>query len=223
MSDDVLVVLALKSLDRAKSRLAARLPIGLDREELVAAMFADTVEAAQAAGLRRIAVVSPDPRVLALAERLTAAAIAEPPSTTGLNAALVHAAGHAPGAAAASRIVYLQADLPALHADSLRAALTEAAPHTAAFVADRSGEGTAMLTVRRDSGALLPAFGPASANAHRRAGAVELDPGRDRWADLRCDVDTPDDLRAAQRLGLGPRSGAALARRAVGYAAHDQR
>lgn len=221
MSDDALVVLALKALDHAKSRLAAELPAEIDRGALVAAMFADTVGAVQAGGLHRIAVVSPDRRVLALADGLGVTGIAEPAPAGGLNAALRYAAARTGEDAA--RIVYLQADLPALQADSLRTALAAAAAHPAAFVADRSGEGTALLTVRRGPDQVRPAFGAASAAAHRRAGAVELDPGADAWPDLRCDVDTPGDLRAAQRLGLGPRTRAALARADRGYPAHDGR
>ena len=106
-------------------------------------------------------------------------------------------------------MVYLQADLPALRAESFGAALAAAAAHPASFVADRHRTGTALLTVRAGAG-VVPAFGPDSAAAHRAAGAVELDPQLKSWPDLRCDVDTPGDLRIAADLGVGPRTRAVL-------------
>jgi 2-phospho-L-lactate/phosphoenolpyruvate guanylyltransferase len=52
-------------------------------------------------------------------------------------------------------------------------------------------------------GDLDPHFGPGSAVAHAASGARPLDGD---WPSLRRDVDTPADLTAAARLGLGPRS-----------------
>jgi 2-phospho-L-lactate guanylyltransferase len=43
-------------------------------------------------------------------------------------------------------------------------------------------------------------FGPDSAQRHRQSGAVEL---TGAWPGLRCDIDTPDDLLVARRLGVG--------------------
>lgn len=200
MSDDALIVLALKSLDHAKSRLAGAMPLGSDRSALVTAMFADTVDAVRRSGRHTIVVVSPDARVLALAAQLDVQGIVEPATTAGLNEALVIGARHP--ASETAPIAYLQADLPALQPDSLCAALDEARPHPAAFVADHSGSGTALLVVQCQH-RFAPAFGLDSARAHRERGAVELDPERHRWPDLRRDVDTPADLQAAHALGLG--------------------
>lgn len=205
MSSPMTVVLALKHLHLAKSRLAGATSSDAEREELVAAMLADTVGAVRRAGAPRIVVVSPDPRVRRSAGRLEIDTCDEP-AAPGLNAALAHGARRArPGDA----VVYLQADLPALTPESFGAAVDSAARHTVAFVSDRAGEGTTLLAVA--SGAVFtPAFGPGSAAAHRRAGAVELDPARTRWPDLRCDVDTAADLRAATLLGLGPHTAPAV-------------
>lgn len=214
VSDGVTVVLALKELRHAKSRLAGE-STAAHREALVAAMFADTVAQVRAAGVRAIVVVSPDPDVHRAARGLGARAVTEPAGAAGLNAALRHGAAGADGP-----VVYLQADLPALRAASFGAALAAASAHPAAFVADRHRVGTALLAVARGVG-FRPAFGPDSAAAHRAAGAMELDPQQTAWPDLRCDVDTPDDLRAATALGIGPRTQAVMSV-ADAVAARDQ-
>ncbi|MGZ4583781.1 MAG: 2-phospho-L-lactate guanylyltransferase, partial [Mycobacterium sp.] len=51
-------------------------------------------------------------------------------------------------------------------------------------------------------------FGSDSSARHRRSGAIEL---TGAWPGLRCDVDTPDDLAAARRLGVGAATARALA------------
>ncbi|MFT3715689.1 MAG: 2-phospho-L-lactate guanylyltransferase [Gordonia sp. (in: high G+C Gram-positive bacteria)] len=211
MPDDV-VVLAVKDLQRAKSRLGAASVAPAAREALVAAMVADTLGAVRAAGIDRIVLVTPDPRVTELATGFGVLVVPDPGD--GLNPALTAGAGAAAQRWAATRVAFLQADLPALTPASLSAALAAAADHPAAFVADRAGEGTALLVTERPvtgSFAVAPAFGAHSAHAHRSAGAVELDPARTGLADLRCDVDTPADLAAAQELGVGPATAAALA------------
>jgi 2-phospho-L-lactate guanylyltransferase (CobY/MobA/RfbA family) len=47
-----------------------------------------------------------------------------------------------------------------------------------------------------------------SAARHRDSGAVEL---TGAWPGLRCDIDTPEDLAEARRLGVGPATSAAVA------------
>lgn len=195
-------VLAVKQLDRAKSRLPH--PDAAHRRALVLAMFEDTLDAVAAAGVGRIVVVSPDALVRQPAREHGALARHEGRGPGGLNAALHHGAADAPGA-----VLYLQADLPAVRPESLRAAIDAAQGRSASFVADRHRTGTALLYVARGDG-FAPAFGTASAAAHRAAGAAELDPAHTRWPDLRCDVDTEADLAAALRLGAGPRTVAVL-------------
>ncbi|MFT4086492.1 MAG: 2-phospho-L-lactate guanylyltransferase [Gordonia sp. (in: high G+C Gram-positive bacteria)] len=210
LSRDVAVVLAVKDLAAAKSRLAGRFAHDDDRRALVAAMFADTLAAVRAAGLSRVIVVSPDRDVHARVADFGALAVDEP-ARGGLNAALSHGADVARDRWASSRIVFLQADLPALSAESLDGAIDDAAAHPAAFVADRAGLGTVLLSIAADSG-FAPAFGNGSAQAHRVRGAVELRPAADRWPDLRADVDTPDDLRHVALLGVGPHTRTVLDR-----------
>lgn len=199
-------VMAVKRLDRAKSRLSHTGAGG--RQSLVLAMFHDTLAAVVAAGVARIVVVSPDPLIRARAAERGATTRVDPvlPGGPDLNAALTHGAAGAQG-----DVVYLQADLPSLRAETVSAAVETAQAHPVSFVADRHRTGTALLYVARGT-PFTPRFGPDSADAHRRAGAVELDPGRTGWADLRCDVDTPDDLAACVTLGVGEATARAIAR-----------
>lgn len=214
-------VMAVKRLDEAKSRLAASLRApGVPHGALVLAMMSDTLAAVQQAGIERIVVVSPDDDVLATAARAGAvgvreAAVAADYAADRLNLAFAHARGTAaqrwPDLA---RIVYIQADLPAATAHSLREVLTAAAPHPQSVVTDRDGTGTTIL-VRAADIAEPPRFGTDSAAAHRLAGALELDPARSHWSDLRTDVDTAADLEAARLIGCGPHTAAELVRRAA--------
>jgi len=57
--------------------------------------------------------------------------------------------------------------------------------------------------------ALDPLFGTGSAQRHRDGGAHQLDGD---WPGLRCDIDTPSDLAAASRLGLGAATARTVAR-----------
>ena len=202
-------ILAVKSLAGAKSRLT-----GWDderRRALVTAMLADTIAAIHAAGCTRVLVISPDPAVLEEAAACGAAGLREDGDRPGgLNLAM------AAGIAAARRrwpevrrVALVQADLPAATGAQLRAALAASAPHRQAFVADRRGDGTALLV--RDADLATPTrFGPDSAALHRRDGLTELDPAHTLWAGLRNDVDTADDLDAALELGVGERTAAVV-------------
>ena len=98
----------------------------------------------------------------------------------------------------------LTADLPALRPAELTAALRAASDAAgAAFVPDAAGLGTTMYAVAA-GGEFRPMYGGASRARHAAGGAVEL--ALDGIAGLRQDVDTPDDLRAAVALGVGPRT-----------------
>ncbi len=128
----------------------------------------------------------------------------------GLNPALTHGAVVADRWRPGHPLAAMSADLPALRTAELRRALLEAARHDRAVLADAAGTGTVLLTVRAGH-PLDPAFGALSHAAHRRSGAVDLTaalgasvPG------LRRDVDTVEDLAAAEHLGLGAITTAAL-------------
>lgn len=201
------LVIPVKELRLAKTRLAPASAAVADPDDpaalharLALALAADTLAAVLASGVRRVAVVTPDPRVAGLApDGATARPLPVADPRRGLNAAIragIDALG-GDGPVAA-----LLADLPALRPAELDDALAAAARalrHApAAFVADHTGTGTALLVLRRD---FTPRFGPGSAAAHRSAGAVALDGD---WPGLRHDVDVPADLAEVRALGVGP-------------------
>ncbi|MGC4960152.1 2-phospho-L-lactate guanylyltransferase [Gordonia sp. DT101] len=214
---DVVAVMAVKRLEQAKTRLAASREPGHGplHRALVLAMMVDTVEAVEAAGIGRVIVISPDDAVLAAAGTAGAVGVREPSDSassgvTRLNLAFAHAAAVARDRwPTAWRVMFIQADLPAAGARSLREVIAGAAAHPHAVLTDRDGSGTTIL-MRDTSVAGPPRFGPDSAAAHRKAGAVEIDPHHERWPDLRTDVDTAEDLEVARSLGLGPHTLAAL-------------
>jgi 2-phospho-L-lactate/phosphoenolpyruvate guanylyltransferase len=195
------VVIPVKVLALAKSRLSGL--TGTEREAMALAMAGDTVSAAVACpAVGDVVVISDDPAVRTEAEAAGARVIADY-QRAGLNQALAAGARHAASSWPGRGMAALTADLPALSAGQLDAALTAAAAVTQAFVADAAGSGTTLYTAR--PGAVFrPLFGPRSRVRHRQAGAVELDlPGIEG---LKRDVDTLADLREAEQIGLGART-----------------
>jgi 2-phospho-L-lactate guanylyltransferase len=210
MSDDApftwAVVVPVKLLARAKSRIA---PLaGPRRAELALAMAFDTVSAVVAApGVGQVIVVTDDPVAAGELSAAGAAIVPDEPRD-GLNAALVYGAASADRRWPASGTAALSADLPALRPGEIGTALRAAAAWPEAFVPDLQGSGTTLYTAAPGA-AFRPRFGVESRRRHADGGAAELLlPG---IAGLRRDVDTPEDLRAAERLGLGPRTSALAA------------
>ncbi|BBZ34388.1 2-phospho-L-lactate guanylyltransferase [Mycolicibacterium confluentis] len=197
---DIGLVIAVKRLRAAKTRLA---PVfsAQTREAVVLAMLVDTIGAAtQVPALASVTVVTPDADAAAAATGLGARVLTDPtPEGHGnpLNNAI--AAAEADLCTEVSNIVVLQGDLPALQPQELSEAIAAARRHPRSFVADRHGTGTSALFAF--GVALQPEFGTDSAARHRHSGAIEL---TGAWPGLRCDIDTPDDLIAARRLGMGP-------------------
>jgi 2-phospho-L-lactate guanylyltransferase len=203
---DVGLVIAVKRLTAAKSRLA---PVfsAATRESVVLAMLIDTITAATAVpALHAVTVVTPD-AVAADAARQLGARVLVDPTPDGhrnpLNNAL--AAAEAAIREETPNIVALQGDLPALQPQELSEAVGAARGYQRSFVGDRHGTGTAALFAF--GVALDPQFGPDSAQRHRQSGAIEL---TGAWPGLRCDIDTPDDLMVARRLGVGPATAQAI-------------
>ena len=212
------VILPVKPLVRAKTRLAAAVD-GTHRARLALAFAQDAVAAAlRCAVVDEVIVVTADPRAAEALSALGARVLAEPHQAPpprvsadgdapdrgperGLNAAVAHAGETVRRERPGRPLAVLSADLPALHPEELGRALTAAARHPRAFLADADGLGTTLLTAGPGA-ALGPAFGGASRARHAASGAVELAPGG--VASVRRDVDTPADLRAALRLGVGP-------------------
>jgi 2-phospho-L-lactate guanylyltransferase len=194
------VLIPAKALPAAKSRLRAASASGTAHDALVRAIRADTYAAAAAAGSVARAVL-----VLDHDDDEDSARIVFTQSRPGLNAGLAEAADYAARRWPTDAIAALVADLPALRAEELDAALAAAVAHPRSYVPDRQGTGTTLLTAVPGQ-PLRPAFGPGSAARHR-AGAVRLDAG----PGLRCDVDSPADLRAALSLGVGTATSDSLA------------
>ncbi len=190
------VLVPLKSLPRAKSRLSGFSPDADSHARLVRAMRADTL---------RVCRDTPNvARVLRIGDR--AAPDNDLVQTRpGLNAAVTDGARHARERWPEDGVAALVGDLPALTVAELARALDSAAGHLHAFVIDSVGTGSTLLTATHRAD-LEPQFGPGSAARHaKRAVALTAGPG------LRQDVDTATDLRAALLLGVGPNTLAAVA------------
>lgn len=197
------VVVPVKRLERAKTRLAAAYG-DAHRQELALAFAADVVVAAREVAL--VLVVTDDARAAEVLRALGAEVTPDDPDA-GLNPALSHGAALLRGRQPALGVATVSSDLPALRPDDLRAVLAQVAPGTRGFVADMTGTGTTVLAAGPGA-ELLPAFGAGSRDAHLASGAVELVAGDG----LRQDVDTPEDLLTTRGLGLGPHTAAVLER-----------
>jgi 2-phospho-L-lactate guanylyltransferase len=205
---DVALVIAVKRLSAAKTRLA---PVfsAATRENVVLAMLVDTIRAASAvAALRSVTVVTPDEVAADATLRLGARVLIDPTPTghrNPLNNAI--AAAEASIREDTPNIVALQGDLPALQPQELAEAIAAAREYPRSFVGDRHGTGTSALFAFGVG--LDPQFGADSAQRHRHSGAIEL---TGAWPGLRCDIDTPDDLIVARRLGVGAATTQAIGR-----------
>lgn len=202
------VVVPVKRLAVAKSRLAS---YGDQlRADLALAFAADVVTACLACeAVGPVLVVTDDPLATRTLRRLGAQVITDDPDA-GLNPALAHGAGrvHAglPRGGDAG-VVTLSSDLPALRAADLAAALRSVPTGARAFVTDADARGTTLLAASAGT-TLQPQYGAGSRLLHLASGAVELV----GTAALRRDVDTPEDLREALRLGVGQYTSAVAAR-----------
>ena len=199
------VVVPVKRLAHAKTRLAAY--GGVLRTELALAFAADVVEAAlRCAAVERVLVVTDDERAAPVLLALGATVVADVPDA-GLNPALTHGAGLLRAERPRCGVATVSADLPSLRAEDLAAVLAQVPRGGRAFVADADGRGTPLLAAGPGP-ELDPAYGVGSRERHLASGAVEVAGP----AALRRDVDTPEDLRRALALGLGPRTSAVVAR-----------
>jgi 2-phospho-L-lactate guanylyltransferase len=206
------VLVPVKVLDRAKSRLAGL--AGRRRGELALALACDTVSAVLGCAQAARVIVITDDQVAARALAGLGALVLPDEPRDGLNPALRFGAGYAAGRWPGSGTAALSADLPALRPAEIGRALAAAAAWPSAFVADAAGDGTTLYAAAAGA-AFCPAFGLGSRARHAAGGAAELDladiPG------LRRDVDTPADLIDATGIGLGPHT-APLAAELLRYA-----
>ncbi|MBY0440931.1 MAG: 2-phospho-L-lactate guanylyltransferase [Mycobacteriaceae bacterium] len=196
---DIGLIIAVKQLAAAKTRLAPVFPAAT-RETVTLAMLVDTLTAALGVrSLRSITVVTPDHVAAVAAAELGVQVLADPTPVNHrdpLNHAIT-AAEHMLRESIPN-IVALQGDLPAMQTSELTEVIAAASQYQRSFVADRLGTGTCALLAF--GVALNPQFGADSAAQHRYSGAVEL---VGAWPGLRCDIDTAADLEIARRLGVG--------------------
>jgi len=192
------VLLPMKSLPQAKSRLVDATDSADSHAELVQAMRADTLAAAEAAtAVARVLIIVDRPGAeseFALVQR-----------TVGLNPALDEGAQHAHERWPDDGVVALVGDLPTLTTEDLDVVLAAADRHDRSFVADAAGTGTTLLAAGPGV-PLRPRFGTGSAARHALDAVALAAP-----AGLRHDVDTIADLRAAAEVGVGVHTRAVLA------------
>ena len=195
-SSAFVVLLPVKPPARGKSRLTDD-PVR--RRRLAAAFALDTARACLAAHhVVAVLAVTDDAR---FAADLRAAGCETIPDGVAddLNETLRQAAAEARRRRPDAAPVAVCADLPALAAADLDAALEAAAATSGpAFVTDAVGVGTTLYTAPYD--AFSPSFGTGSRAAHVAAGAVEIEGS---LPTLRQDVDDIPALAAADGLGVG--------------------
>jgi 2-phospho-L-lactate/phosphoenolpyruvate guanylyltransferase len=192
---DTDVLIPLKRLDAAKSRLASALSAS-ERRRLMAAMVAHVARAALAVDAGRVALASSDPDAPALAARLGVECVSD--GGRPWNAGLAHARALLRSPAGA--VLYLAGDLPLVDPGDV-AALIDAGASATAVIGRAHDGGTNALWVA-PAGALEPAFGtPGSAAVHAtRAAACGLAVAMVDRPALAHDVDTPADLALVRRL-----------------------
>ncbi|MGT2426527.1 2-phospho-L-lactate guanylyltransferase [Amnibacterium kyonggiense] len=198
---DWVVLVPIKRFSEGKKRLGDR----PDRPALAEAFARDTLDAVAAAPhVRMLLVVTDDPDLvddLALPVAVSVVRQGAPGLNNAISSGLRVANDRWPDWGQA----VLAGDLPALTSEDLERTLSIAEEVPLGVVADAQGTGTVLLT-GQPGVPLLPAFGAGSAMRHRDLGH-RLIRGTER---LRRDVDTPEDLATAVRLGVGRHTAAVL-------------
>lgn len=208
----LVAIVPVRGLEGAKTRLGEALDAE-ERRALVERLLRRTIRAAiTTRGIRAVAVVSPDPETLAVAA--DAGAVTLPQGGGGLNKGLADGRAWARELGATALLV-VPADLPAIAPgelerviaaarDRLASAASAGAATTAlvALIPDRAGEGTNLLLLA-PPGAIPFQFGRGSRAAHAAAAARRGAAYLELKGPLGLDLDTPDDLLAAEAVGLG--------------------
>ena len=210
----IVAIIPVRGLERAKTRLGEALDAE-ERRALVEGLLRRTIRAAiMTPGIRAVAVVSPDPEALAVAA--DSGAVTLPQGGGGLNEGLADGRAWA-RELGATALVIVPADLPAIGPAALERVLIAAGARLAtslagdgraalvALVPDRAGEGTNLLLLS-PPGVVPFQFGPGSRAAHAQAAAQAGATYLELAGPLRLDLDTPDDLLAAETVGLGDMS-----------------
>ena len=193
-------IVPIRAWTAGKSRL------GLDdvhRASLARAFALDVVDVLQKSpSIDLVVVVTSDDDVRAA---VGGCDIVDDPGP-GLNDAVAQGCAYAL-ARGHSRVVVVPSDLPCLTVPALAEVLRMSEGHLHAYCPDAEGDGTS-LVVSHDPSSLATSYGPGSATAHEAAGLVPL---LEAPPEARREVDTLSHLRAAEALGVGPHTSAALA------------
>lgn len=210
MSESTVALVPVKELSLAKERLA-QLLTPIERRALARAMLRDVLTSLVASPtLAAAIVVGADTEALALAQRLGAVVLSEPPRLDGLNGALEWARAtilSAPNPPSALLVV--PADVPAVATTDVETFLNgDATPLVRICPAPDGGTNALLL---RPPAAIPFRFGRGSAGAHQAAAvenavAVEV---REVAAFL-LDLDTPNDVARCLRQRAGRHTSDAL-------------
>lgn len=180
------IAVPVKSMERAKSRLAQALA-PLERAALTLAMLEDVLDACLAQAGWQTWVVSPDETVLEVSARRRARPVVE--DRPGLTAAVRQVQEEAAGADALAVVL---GDLPLLTAESLGRVLRTLAP---VVLAPSSGDQGTNVLLRRPPLVIPPRFGRDSFRKHREAAGFRGVPfAVVRSPELAFDLDTPEDI-----------------------------
>jgi 2-phospho-L-lactate guanylyltransferase len=199
------VIIPVKDLSRAKSRMADGRPAPSD---LARAFLADVLDAVHPCPLvDRIIVATSDPEAMAIATAHGALSV-DDTGHPGINAGATWAAR---SATAGTGVAVMVSDLPRLTTAAVSRVLELASAHPVSFVADLQGTGTTMWLALSPT-LMPPHFGAESRQAHLATGAVDL---VERYPDqvllpARADADTPEHLEGAGAGRLGPHTRQAL-------------
>jgi len=204
----VAAAIPVRGLEAAKSRLGEALD-GEERRRLVEALLRATVAAAAAApAIRDVAVVSSDLAVLGLAAALGATPLAEEGPGGGLLAALETGRRWALERGCDALLI-LPADLPAVSGAEVErivaageaAAAARGGGPVVVLVSDRARTGTNALLIA-PPGAIPFLFGVGSRAAHAAAAAAAGAAYIELTSPLALDIDTPEDVLAAEEAGF---------------------
>ena len=184
-------LIPVKSLNAAKSRLAAHLTLH-QRANLVLDMLHHVIQVLHESNLlEQISVVSPDHRVLAQAQTWGAHTLTE--ELPGHNAAL-HMAALKHREEGTTALLTIAADLPLLHRNDIRSMIEKSLQHQVVLASSRDGTGTNAILVRPPL-ALPYLFGPNSFQRYQQAAKQHhLSYTTHHSLGLALDIDTIDDL-----------------------------
>lgn len=199
----VAAVVPINRLDRVKSRLAPVLPLE-ERQALVLWMAERVLRAIQASGqVKALAVVSPDPAVLAWAAARGATPLAQESGT--LNDGLALGRTWATEQEAEALLIAL-ADLPLLQAEEITAAMAAlwATDEARGLVlaSDRASRGTNLLVARPIGFAPLLFGRDSLARFEHAATLAGIVPTLFASEGTGFDVDVPSDLYEVRARGL---------------------